>query len=108
MARGTIARLQQRELAADGARHDCAPAAAGAGRRWHGGDIPLHLLDTAVDEGAQDQMHSVSIIMMPADSLLPLKHYSVIEELTTLPGLPGLSTHKGWAAQHHLLNSCCD
>ena len=58
MARGTIARLQQRELAADGARHDCAPAAAGAGRRWHGGDIPLHLLDTAVDEGAQDQMHS--------------------------------------------------
>ena len=34
MARRTTTRLQQRELAADGAPHDCAPAAAGAARRW--------------------------------------------------------------------------
>ena len=33
MARGTIARQQQRDLPADGARHDCAPAAAGPARR---------------------------------------------------------------------------
>ena len=91
MARGTIARLQQRELAADGARHDCAPAAAGAGRRWHGGDMPLHLLDTAVDEGAQDQMHSVSIIMMPADSLLPLKHSLCNAGLSRCDGWEGCS-----------------
>ena len=34
MACGTIARQQQRDLPADGARHDCAPAAAGPARRW--------------------------------------------------------------------------
>ena len=34
MTRRTIARLQQRELAADDAPHHCAPAAAGAGCRW--------------------------------------------------------------------------
>ena len=33
-APGTIARLQQRDLAADGAPQNCAPAAARAGRRW--------------------------------------------------------------------------
>jgi hypothetical protein len=91
MARGTIARLQQRGLAADGARHDCAPAAAGAGRRWQGGDMPLHLLDTTVDEGAQDQMHSVSIIMMPADSLLPLKHSLYNAGLSRCDGWEGCS-----------------
>ena len=34
MARRTTTRLQQRELPADGARHDCAPAAAGPARKW--------------------------------------------------------------------------
>ena len=35
----------------------------------HGNDMPLHLLVGGVDEEAQDRVHSVSITMMPADSL---------------------------------------
>ena len=35
----------------------------------HGSGMPLLLIDTGVDEEAHDRMHSVSITMMPADSL---------------------------------------